>query len=103
MSRTVRFQARARKQTVDIGQWWMRNRPAAPRLFFSELSEAVALISANPRIGLLKPHPEIPGLRRLILTRTRHHLYYVYEETSDEIVVLSVWSEARGAEPELKR
>ena len=91
-------QAEAQIQTID--EWWRANRQAAPDLFEQELSTAFASIAAMPSAGHRVMHPEVKGLRRVLLRATRYHVYYA--AGLDAVVVLAVWSSVRGAGPDLK-
>lgn len=62
-------QADAQIQTIDA--WWRENREAAPDLFEQELSTAFANIAAMPSAGHRASHPEVRGLRRVLLRATR--------------------------------
>lgn len=82
--------------------WWESNRQAAPDLFRRELQAVLELLAELPESGHPHPHPEVPGLRRALMSRTRYHIYYVYHAESELLVVLSVWSGLRGSEPALQ-
>lgn len=81
--------------------WWRVNRPAAPTLFLEELEGAFELLSAAPDVGRRYRHRWIPGLRRLLLPATKHHVYYVHDEEADVVIVLAVWGAVRGHGPRL--
>jgi plasmid stabilization system protein ParE len=80
-----------------IDRWWIRNRSAAPNLFFEELSDALALLGLEAGVGVRYTHRAIPGLHRYLLRSTRYHLYFVY---SDElVVVVGLWGATRRTTP----
>ena len=82
-----------------IDAWWTEHRPLAPHLFREELAEALSMIRSVPEIGRRYPRRGIPGLRRLVLRATRHHVYYAV--TDEAITILTVWSSLRGRGPKL--
>jgi plasmid stabilization system protein ParE len=95
----VRFTERAEGEMVHIDGWWRENRPAAPMLFREELTAAVNLIRSTPELGA--PHGARKGrlVRRVMLRKTRYHVYYAIED--DGVLVLTVWSAMRGRGPDL--
>lgn len=90
----------ANKQVDVADQWWRQNRPAAPNLFALELEEAFGILGDAPEIGVSFLRRGVPGLRRLLLRRSRYHIYYVHE--GDEVQVLAVWSAVRRRTPPLR-
>lgn len=99
MSIHVTFSRRAAAHARAASAWWRENRGAAPDLFDHELESAIASLAVTPDIGA--PYQPRPGLRRVLLQRTRYHLYYRHDEDSGEVVVLAVWSALRGRAPRL--
>lgn len=93
----VEFSAEARSQVERIDAWWRENRWAAPELLADELEEAVRVLGSMPGVGV--PYAPKPGVRRVLLTRTRYHLYIVQE--ASRVVVVTVWSAYRGRGPRL--
>jgi hypothetical protein len=71
---------RARRHIEKIQAWWAENRPAAPALFLDELAGVV---------------------RRVLMTRTSHHLYYRYLPDREELTVLAVWGAPKERGPKL--
>lgn len=76
-------------------------RLAAPNLFFEELAQALDILALEPGVGQRWSQPDVPGLRRLVLRATRHHVYFTF--TDDMVVVLAVWGSSRGSAPRLGR
>jgi plasmid stabilization system protein ParE len=81
-------------------KWWLENRTAAPTMLADELEGAYTLISDLPLAGEAVPHSQISGVRRVLLGRTRYHLYYVVSDSST-IEILSLWHTSRGSRPRL--
>ena len=99
----IRSTPQADQQTIHAAVWWRSNRPKAPRLFREELTGVLSLLAAAPEMGASVRHATIPSLRRVLLPATQYHIYYVYDELANEIVVLGVWSARRGRPPKLSR
>ena len=62
-----------------------------------ELERMLAAVALMPALGAPARSERAIGVRRVLLRKTRHHVYYrVRDET---IEVLAVWHAARGSEP----
>jgi plasmid stabilization system protein ParE len=83
--------------------WWRDNRPRAPELLLEELRAARERLSEFPEAGVLVRRRGFSGLRRLVLRRTRYHLYYRYSPEHDEVWVVAIWAAMRRRGPRLKR
>ena len=95
----IRLTPRALWETERKQTWWRANRPAARDLFDDEIDAALRQIRAMPSVGALYPSSFGTVVRRLLLPRTRNHVYYAAYE--GEIVVLSVWGAPRGSGPKV--
>jgi len=80
-----------------IDAWWRAHRPAAPGLFAEELETALRTLARTPAVALR--YAPMPGVRRLLLPRTHHHLYLV--EEAARLLVVAAWSAYRGRGPRL--
>jgi plasmid stabilization system protein ParE len=97
---TVAFTARATNQTRRALAWWRENRPAAPDLLEQELRSVLALVAAAPSLGAVARDPRIEDVRRVLLRRTRYHVYYRVDAAAERLDVLAVWHSNRR-EPSL--
>jgi len=96
----LRFTPRALAEAKRIKSWWRQYRPAASASFEEELEAALARIRGTPNLGTsYRPGHFDVSVRRVLLPRTRHHVYYAVEH--DAIVVLSVWGALQGRDPAL--
>ncbi len=93
----VEFADEARADVARIDAWWRANRSAAPDLFTNELERASLALEDNPALGV--PYQPKPGVRRMLLRRTRYHLYFVEEPR--RVLVVAVWGANRGRDPSL--
>lgn len=50
-----------------------------------------------PGAGSIATNVELPGVRRVLLPRTRYHLYY--QASKDLVEVLALWHSSRGGAP----
>jgi len=97
----VQLSPEARAQIATINLWWARNRPAAPTLVAAEFESAVQQLSVHPDSG--RPHEEgsRADVRKLLLPRTRYHLYYETDHGHGLVTILAVWQVSRGQGPNL--
>ncbi len=68
-------------------------------LFLRELEKTVALIANSPTLGRAANDDDLPGVRRVLMRRTRYHVYY--RVTGETLEVLAIWYGARGEGPTL--
>lgn len=100
MIRRVRTTPEADAQIAAIDEWWRRHRLAAPDLFLDELQASLDLVAGAPAIGRSYPQSPVPATRRILLRRSRYHVYYVAPES--EVWILAVWHAQRGSGPPLR-
>jgi plasmid stabilization system protein ParE len=90
----------AERHIETIEEWWATNRPDAPLLFVEEVEAAFARIASTPRSGAPYRRTTVGAeVRRVLLRRTRHHVYYTCE--GGRAVIRAVWHAARGRGPRL--
>jgi hypothetical protein len=84
-----------------IGAWWRRNREIAPTLFDDELDEAIGRLVKRPLRGAV--HEVVGGktFRRILLRRTKQHVFYVVDDATEVIVIHTIWGARRGRVPTL--
>jgi plasmid stabilization system protein ParE len=75
--------------------WWAENRPAAPDLLEQELRNVLALVAATPTLGALARDTRVKDVRRVLLRRTRYHVYYRVDSASVRLEVLALWHASR--------
>ncbi len=97
----VRLAAPARQQADRIDRWWRENRQAACDLFARELSEARNLLAETPEVGA--PYQRRRGVmvRRVLLPKTRNHVYYEIDRTLNVVMILAVWGAPKEHGPKL--
>ncbi len=84
-------------------EWWLEHRPDAPSLFFDELDAAYELLEDQPLAGIAGAVADRPTARRLILKRTRHHVYYEYEPDQCAVYIYSVWGAVKQKKPQIRK
>jgi plasmid stabilization system protein ParE len=89
--------ARARAAVRRIDEWWQEERPEAPASFVDELEEILELLRSAPEMGKLHGSLKNRPLYRVLLEKTRYHVYYVILDHHVEVV--TVWGASRGRQP----
>jgi plasmid stabilization system protein ParE len=93
--------ARAERQVQLIAEWWSTHRPSAPALFLDELTEALSRLAAAPLSGSPYAVGKPKGVRRVLLRRSRYHVYFTVNDRDELVAVRAVWHSARGGAPNL--
>lgn len=99
MAREFAVSLRARAEIREALEWWLKNRPKAPRALVEDLKAAFRLIREHPRAGLRGSRS--PERYRLNLRRARYAVYY--EVVGGAVRVLSLWHASRGRTPDFDR
>jgi len=92
---------RAAAEIRRASAWWRANREAAPFALVEDLERAFELVAAQPGIGARARNAKKEGIRRLLLSRTGHYLYYQVNAEAGRIEILALWHSRRGQGPEL--
>jgi plasmid stabilization system protein ParE len=95
----LRLAPRALSEAKRHKTWWRKNRLASPDLFEDEFSVTVRSIQATPSLGAVYPSRFDIVVRRVLVTKTKTHVYFTV--TDSEVVILSVWGAARARGPKL--
>jgi plasmid stabilization system protein ParE len=93
------FQRRASLEAETINAWWRTNRSSAPDLFVVELERVLQAVALLPELGAPARNTRLDGVRRILLAKTRHCVYY--RRTTDTIQVLAIWHTSRRRGPGL--
>lgn len=96
---SVEVAPRARTQLRVIAAWWAEHRRANPTLVADELEALVAELERGTMRGVA--YPSSPPARRVLLPRSRYHVYYDVDRSVQVVRILAVWHAARGREPRL--
>jgi hypothetical protein len=96
----VEISKRARRNAERIDAWWRKHRDAGD-LFATEFQEAIHFLETVADAGTPRPTVRRPRLRRLLLKRTRRHIYFELHEQEQTIRVVSGWGATRERAPKL--
>ena len=96
----VELSDEAKQQARKINSWWRANRDAKG-LFKEELATAKRVLRRDA--GRLPVYAQEKGqvVRRLLLTKTKCHLYYVIDEERGVVRIAAIWGAVRGSGPPL--
>jgi plasmid stabilization system protein ParE len=97
----VELSPQARAQVADINLWWAENRPAAPTLVAAEFETAIQRLSSSPESGRCHAQGKQVQVRKILMPRSRYHLYYEVDPPNRLVTILAVWHVSRGQRPEL--
>ncbi len=97
----LRVAPRAEGHIRRVSAWWREHRPAARELFALELADALERLASTPTLGVFYAERRGRVIRRLLLPRSRYHVYFTHDEAADVLEVRAVWHAQRGRGPSL--
>ena len=98
----VVFTTEADEQADAMDVWWREHRPTARGLFARELAEAVLLLGNIPTLGTRYLTRSGRELRRLLLPKTKNHVYFEADLEQQLVTIHAVWGAPRGRGPILR-
>ena len=93
----LRVTPNAEQQIREAADWWWRNRRGAYALFGEQLQRGFEFATTQPNAGVRARDVALDGVRRLLLSRVRYHLYYTVQ--GEVVEVLALWHASRGTPP----
>lgn len=90
----------AQRQARSENRWWREHRDAK-RLFSDELRAAKRTLAAGPKLEIYGYFDGL-AVRRLLLEKTRCHVYFLLVEEADLVRIIAVWGATRGVDPGLR-
>lgn len=97
---SVRFSDEANARFDAIEQWWRENRDKNPDLFDEEVAAALQTLGTAPMAGEFHKRSRGREVCRILLKKTRHHMYYWVDDSGD-VEVISIWGAQRLHGPKL--
>ena len=91
---------RASRAAERINARW-RERGEDPALFATELFGAVERLETTRGAGQPFPTSRRPSLQRVLLPRSRCHVYFEIDEAKQRIHILQLWDGRRERGPKL--
>ncbi len=97
----VEFTEEAAQAVEEMDAWWREHRRASPELFVDELESALWRIRELPSVPAVHAVTSQGVVRRVLMPKTRSHVYYVHYPAQELVRIISVWGGPRGAGPKL--
>lgn len=95
----VELSPEALEHAKAIRIWWIENRTAAPNLFVDELSAAIRKLGIAPHAGARYGAEDLREMRRILMMRTRYHVYYTVDDEAQLVRIHAIWHTSRGQGP----
>ena len=90
----------AQQQFEAEDAWWRENRDAKD-LFVEEFSAVLGRISSMPEVGQRYRRTRGKLIQRMLMKKTRCHVYYFHDQEQGVLEVHSVWGARRKRGPKL--
>jgi plasmid stabilization system protein ParE len=89
------------QQRLEIeDDWWRTNRDAKD-LFVQEFAEVLELLQTTPKLGQHYTRVRGRAVLRVLMKKTRCHVYYHLNESEQAVEIYSVWGARKGQGPKL--
>jgi plasmid stabilization system protein ParE len=95
----VELSDEAKRQARDENAWWRKNRDHK-RIFTEELRAARKVLKDGPKHQIYA-YIDCEPVRRLLLEKTRCHVYYVVFEREKLVRIVAIWGGPREHGPKL--
>jgi hypothetical protein len=96
----IEFSKRAQRSIERIDTRW-RKSADYPDLFRAEMDELIEHLETVSNPGTPCKSQRRPGLKRMLLEKTKCHVYFVVNERRQWLEVLDVWDGRREQPPKL--
>ncbi len=94
------FTKRAERAAERIDARWRANADDT-QLFARELLAAIELLESSESSGVTHPSSIHPNARRLLLRKSRCHLYFEVDDAHQRIYILHLWDGRRERPPKI--
>jgi hypothetical protein len=91
---------RAARAAERIDQRW-RERADDPGVFAREFLEAIERLEMTRGVGQAFPTTRRPSLKRVLLPKSRCHIYFEIDDVAARIQILQIWDGRRERAPKL--
>ena len=91
-------EAQSRFEAED--RWWREHRDAK-ELFLTEFQEALREVAATPGVGQRYRRARGKLIQRVLMKKTRCHVYYFHDTEHDVVEIHSIWGARRRRGPAL--
>jgi plasmid stabilization system protein ParE len=94
--------AEARRRFEAEDEWWRENRNAK-ELFTDEFEQTLDRVAANPQVGQTYRETRGKLIQRVLMKKTRCHVYYFHDRENDLVEVHTIWGARKERGPRLQR
>lgn len=91
---------RAARAAERIDERWRRSADD-PGIFAREVLEAIELLEAPRGLGAPFPTAKHPSLKRVLLRKSRCHIYFEIDDAEQTIQILHIWDGRRARAPKI--
>jgi plasmid stabilization system protein ParE len=92
---------RAIQQLREIDAWWRDHRPDAATLVADEFERCLTLLESTPELGSRFQRTSVVGVRRIVMKKTKHVVYYVHDSVHALVYVIAIWGMPKDGYPPL--
>ena len=96
----VKLSKRAENEVRRINTRW-RSSADHPHVFLVEVEQAVEFLETVSSPGTPCPTKKRPHLMRILLEKSKCHVYFVVDEKRELLTIVNVWNGQRGRAPKL--
>ena len=92
--------AEAQRRFEAEDDWWRENRDAK-ELFIDEFEQTLERLAASPEGGQAYRATRGKLIQRVLMPKTRHHVYYFHDRENDLVEVHTIWGAHKERGPRL--
>lgn len=92
--------AEAQRRFEAEDEWWRENRDAK-ELFTDEFEQTLERLTANPEVGQSYRATRGKLIQRVLMKKTRCHVYYFHDRENDVVEVHTIWGARKERGPTL--
>jgi plasmid stabilization system protein ParE len=92
--------AEAQRRFEAEDDWWRENRDTQ-ELFTDEFERTLERLAANPEVGQAYRMTRGKLIQRVLMKKTRCHVYYFHDRGNDVVEVHTVWGAHKERDPRL--
>jgi plasmid stabilization system protein ParE len=81
-------------------EWWRENRDAK-ELFTDEFEQTLERVAASPEVGQTYRATRGKLIQRVLMKKTRCHVYYFHDRENDLVEVHTIWGARKERGPSL--
>lgn len=92
--------AEAQRRFEAEDEWWRDHRDTK-ELFTDEFEQTLARLIANADVGRAYRHARGKLIQRVLMRKTRCHVYYFHDRDNDVIEIHTIWGARKRRGPDL--